>query len=132
MSTIAGTAQFPGIHAQGVVEVRHDVAALDEPGFWVVVDTFEGELTAVRMAQVSRFEEPVVPGVVKPLVADPDLGAWSSSLDRSAYERGVRDVRDLVAAGEVYQVNLCRVLSRAVPQGFSMSELDQLVRQANP
>ncbi|MEO8851800.1 MAG: chorismate-binding protein [Allobranchiibius sp.] len=132
MSTMDGQAQFPGIDAHGVLEIRHDVAALDEPGFWVVVDTFEGELTAVRMTEVERVEERAVTGTVEPLVADPDLTAWSSSLDRLAYERGVRDVRELVAAGEVYQVNLCRVLSRAVPTGFEMSTLSQLVRQANP
>ncbi len=132
MSITDGGAQFPGIDARGVLEVRPDSAALDEPGFWVVVDTFEGELTAVRMADVVRVDEPASSGLVEPLVADPDLAAWSSSLDRSAYERGVRDVRELVAAGEVYQVNLCRVLSRAVPAGFVLSELNQLVRQANP
>lgn len=129
MHTMGGRAQFAGIRASGAAEVRHDVAALDEPGFWVVVDTFEGELTAVRMQQVSRMQEPVAAGVVEPLVADPDLAAWSSSLDRSAYERGVRD---LLVAGELHQASLCRVLSRAVPPGFAMDELDQLVRHADP
>ena len=127
-----GRAEFAGVTATGAVEVRHDAAALDEPGFWVVVDTFEGELTAVRMRSVEHFDQPGVAGVIEPLVADPDLSAWSSSLDRSAYERGVRAIRDRIAAGEVYQVNLCRVLSRAVPADFAMAELDQLVRQANP
>ncbi|MBO1755521.1 anthranilate synthase component I family protein [Allobranchiibius sp. CTAmp26] len=127
-----GRAEFAGVTATGVVEVRHDVAALDEPGFWVVVDTFEGELTVVRMRSVQRTEHAEVTGVVAPLVADPDLSAWSSSLDRSAYERGVRAIRDRVAAGDVYQVNLCRVLSRAVPAGFAMAELDHPVRQGNP
>ncbi|MBO1766730.1 chorismate-binding protein [Allobranchiibius sp. GilTou38] len=127
-----GRAQFAGVTATGVVEVRHDLVALDEPGFWVVVDTFERELTAVRMRSVEYLKHPDAAGVVEPLVADPDLSAWSSSLDRSAYERGVRAIRDRIAAGEVYQVNLCRVLSRAVPGGFSMAELDRLVRQANP
>lgn len=127
-----GRAEFAGVTATGVVEVRHDVAALDEPGFWVVVDTFEGELTAVRMRSVVRSDHSEVVGTVLALVADPDLAAWSSSLDRSAYERGVRAIRDRIAAGEVYQVNLCRVLSRAVPVDFSMAQLNQLIRQANP
>ncbi|MEO8749032.1 MAG: chorismate-binding protein [Allobranchiibius sp.] len=132
METIEGCADFAGIRARGVLEVRHDVAALDEPGFWVVVDTFEGELTAVRMAHVVRFEEPVVAGTIEPLVIDPELSAWSSSLDQAAYERSVHDVRDLVAAGEIYQVNVCRVLSRVVPTDFSMALLSQFVRQGNP
>lgn len=132
METIEGCAHFAGVRARGVLEVRHDVAALDEPGFWVVVDTFEGELTAVRMAHVVRIEEPVVAGTIEPLVTDPELSAWSSSLDQAAYERSVHDVRDLVAAGEIYQVNVCRVLSRAVPTDFSMAILSQLVQQGNP
>ena len=129
---MSGVARFAGIEARNVVETRHDAAALHEPGFWVVLCTFEGELTAVRMEQVRRYAEPAPTGQVEPLVADPDLRAWSGSLDRSAYERGVRDIRERIAAGTVYQVNLCRVLSRVVPAGFKMGELDQLVRQANP
>ncbi|TDC74739.1 chorismate-binding protein, partial [Streptomyces hainanensis] len=40
---------------------------------------------------------------------------WSSSLDRAAYTGGVARIREHIAAGEVYQVNLCRVLSAPLP-----------------
>jgi anthranilate/para-aminobenzoate synthase component I len=46
----------------------------------------------------------------KRLVA-PDLGPWSSSLSRPAYEAGVRAVVSLLEAGDCYQVNLTRRLT---------------------
>ena len=43
--------------------------------------------------------------------AGPRPTTWRSSLDRAAYERGVRRIRDDIERGEVYQANLCRVLT---------------------
>jgi para-aminobenzoate synthetase component 1 len=45
----------------------------------------------------------------------PDLGPWSSSLPREAYEAGVRAVLALIEAGDYYQVNLTRRLSCPQP-----------------
>ena len=50
---------------------------------------------------------PRVRGLARPRHA----GDWTSSLDRAAYMAGVRRIREHIAAGEVYQANLCRVLS---------------------
>ena len=36
---------------------------------------------------------------------------WHSSLDREQYTKGVAEIRTRIRDGEVYQVNLCRVLS---------------------
>lgn len=44
-------------------------------------------------------------------VAAPDLGPWSTSLSREAYEAGVRAVVALIEAGDCYQVNLTRRLT---------------------
>lgn len=113
-TTAAAVATFPGVRASGVEEVRHDLACLDEPGLWVVVMTFEGALTAVRMRQVDRS----VPAAVasKPATAPPSTpeGSWSTSLDATAYRDGVTAIREAIRAGEVYQVNLCRVLEREI------------------
>jgi para-aminobenzoate synthetase component I len=38
---------------------------------------------------------------------------FRSSLDRSAYERGVEEIRDRIAAGDLYQANLTRRLETA-------------------
>jgi para-aminobenzoate synthetase component 1 len=40
---------------------------------------------------------------------------WRTSLDRAAFHAGVRSIRDSIAAGDVYQVNLTRVMSAPLP-----------------
>ncbi|HET7399072.1 MAG TPA: chorismate-binding protein, partial [Intrasporangium sp.] len=62
----------------------------------------------------------------------PLTGPWSSSLDQGAYVAGVKDVRRRIAAGSVYQVNLCRVLSHSLTDDADLDALDLLVRQGNP
>ena len=51
-------ARFGSLVARGVRTVSHDVDDLTA-GFWVVVVTFEGELTAVRMDDVRRDPDAV-------------------------------------------------------------------------
>lgn len=102
------TAPFAHVNgrlATGLLEIRHDLDALDSGGFWVVVVTFEGAITCARFADVRRAPLPDLrwPGV--------EPGLWTSSLDRQPYVAGVATVRELIARGDVYQVNLCRVLS---------------------
>ena len=45
----------------------------------------------------------------------PAIDAWTSSLDRDGYCAGVDAIREAIAAGDVYQVNLCRVLAAPRP-----------------
>jgi para-aminobenzoate synthetase component I len=59
-----------------------------------------------------------------------DLGPWSSSLPRPTYEDGVRAVRDLIEAGECYQVNLTRRL-RCHQRADPVAVFSALLR-ANP
>jgi para-aminobenzoate synthetase component 1 len=103
--TAQAFAYIGGRLASGLVEVRHDPQALDEPGFWVVVATFEGELTCARFADVREAPIPNAPW------SGPARSEWSSSLDRAGYVAGVEAIRRLIEQGSVYQVNLCRVLS---------------------
>ena len=104
-------ARFAGRVATGLLDVTHDPAALDSEGFWAVVADFEGRLTCARFAE-TRTDLPYA-------AADgwhgPDRSAWRSSLDRAGYTDGVRRIREYIAAGEVYQANLCRVLSAVLP-----------------
>jgi para-aminobenzoate synthetase component 1 len=119
--------------ARGVEDVAHDVRDLTS-GFWVVVLTFEGALTAVRMSEVER-----APGGA-PLAPDaptgpgwPDLeGEWRTSLDEDAFVAGVREIRRRIAEGTVYQVNLCRVLEHDLPDGARISSLASRLAAGNP
>jgi para-aminobenzoate synthetase component I len=139
-------ATFGPIRAWGVEEVRHDLAALDH-GFWAVVVTFEGAVTAIRFANVTRAApsagdeawggrshgaawEPA--RQAREPTWSPVDRAWTTSLGRTAYRRGVEEIRTRVAAGTVYQVNLCRVLSHALPQDADLSALATLLRRGNP
>jgi para-aminobenzoate synthetase component 1 len=97
-------AHVGGFLATGLAEVTDDLAALDRPGFWVVVVTFEGEVTCARFADVRSDSLPDAEW------RGPDPTAWSSSLGEAGYVAGVARIRDRIAAGEVYQVNLCRTL----------------------
>jgi para-aminobenzoate synthetase component 1 len=86
---------------------------LDGAGFWAVVVDFEGRIRCVRFAHVRPA--PALANLARHGWRGPARSAWTTSLDRVAYLRGVRRVRELVEAGEVYQVNLCRLLSAPLP-----------------
>ena len=60
------------------------------------------------------------------------VGDWTSSLDQEAYEAVVAHVRDEIAAGEVYQANVCRVLSAACRPGADVVGLAHLLAAGNP
>ena len=103
------------------------VAALDTSGFWAVVATFEGDVTAVRFADVG-------PATTLPLVPDwaPLDGAWLTSLDETAYVGAVEEVRRRIAAGEVYQANVCRVLEHPLADDADLDGLEAVLRVGNP
>ena len=125
-----GQARFPDRAATGVVEVRSDLDGLDRGGFWAVVVTFEGTVTCVRFASVTRSTAPPVGGAA---ALWPGVGsAWHSSLDEQAYRAGVGDIRDRIAAGEVYQVNLCRILSHPLPDSAPLHALYDVLAEGNP
>jgi para-aminobenzoate synthetase component 1 len=119
-----------------VVEISDDVKSLDGGGFWTVVVSFEGAVKCVRFGQVieanaaarQRAEEDSLPVPSwTPLTGD-----WSTSLDETAYMAGVRQIRDRIAAGEVYQASLCRVMSHPLEEAADLSSLETIVLHGNP
>ncbi|MGA5699430.1 chorismate-binding protein [Peterkaempfera bronchialis] len=114
-------ARFGDRIATGLRDVTRDPAALDSAGFWAVVADFEGRTTCARFGRVR-------PATAPPPTAGwcgPARTAWTSSLDRAAYTAGVRSIRERIATGEVYQANLCRVLSAPLPDP-ARSDVDAL------
>lgn len=122
-------ARFGNIVATGLLDVTGDPAALDSSGFWAVSADFEGRLVCARFADVRR--EPV-PAPVPGEWHGPAVGDWTSSLDRTAYTAGVRRIREHIAAGDVYQANLCRVLSAPVAPDADVDALTALLARGNP
>ena len=107
------------------------VTALDTAGFWAVVVSFEGAVTAVRFETVTLLERRDE-GAADPVPWSPLSGGWVSSLDRAEYVAAVHEVRRRIAAGSVYQANICRVLGHPLPADADLDGLDALLRQGNP
>ena len=122
-----GHARFGSLLATRPVEVRRDLLGLDGSGFWAVVADFEGPVTAVRFEQVEPYAAPAPSVSWAPL-----RGEWLSSLDHAAYLSGVRAVRERIAAGTVYQVNLCRVLSHPLADDADLDGLAARLATGNP
>lgn len=116
-------ARFGGLIASDLRDVTADLGALDSAGFWAVAADFEGRTVCARFGDVRRAAGSTrsAPGsapadpTARTAWRGPDPAAWTSSMDREAYESGVRAIRERIAAGEVYQVNLCRVLTAPLP-----------------
>ncbi|MEV5239364.1 chorismate-binding protein [Streptomyces cinnamoneus] len=124
-------ARFGGLLATDLRDVTTDPAALDSTGWWAVVADFEGGLTCARFGDVRPSRPPApVPGRWQ----GPAPEQWTSSLDRAAYTAGVRRIREHIAAGEVYQANLCRVLSAPLPDPSTadVDDLTALLAAGNP
>ncbi|GAA2308285.1 chorismate-binding protein [Streptomyces kunmingensis] len=122
-------ARFGELLATDLREVTSDPAALDSTGFWAVAADFEGRLICARFGDVRR--EPV-PAPRPGAWHGPASDDWTSSLDHAAYTEGVRRIRAHIATGEVYQANLCRVLSAPVPDGADVDSLTALLARGNP
>ncbi|MFG2601109.1 chorismate-binding protein [Streptomyces sp. NPDC048462] len=124
-------ARFGGLVASGLRDVTSDPSALDSSGFWAVSADFEGRLTCARFATVRTAAVPApVPGAWH----GPAAGDWNSSLDRAAYIAAVRRIRAYIAAGEVYQANLCRVMRARLPDpaAADVDALTALLARGNP
>ncbi|MDQ3931351.1 MAG: anthranilate synthase component I family protein [Actinomycetota bacterium] len=115
--------------ATGLQDVTTDLSALDSAGFWLVVLNFEGEGTCARFADVREAGSEVAASV---RWAGPSLRTWESSLDRSGFYAAVSTIRAAIAAGDVYQVNLCRVLSAPVPRDSDVVALAAALQAGNP
>ncbi len=114
-----------GIHALDLAEIRHDLAALDEPGFWAITGTFEGKWTLARFETQKREEFTSEKRTLK-------LGEWRSSSTKEVYVYYVEQIRKHIARGDVYQVNACRILSAEILEGNEISILLERILIHNP
>ena len=118
-----------GTHlASELVETSNDLNSLRKPGFWVVLGSFEGKW---RLARFAKVEQRNLPKGESSWNAISD-GSWQSTLDKGAYCAYVERIREKIAAGEVYQVNACRVLSADNKSNLSLLPLAEKIRKENP
>lgn len=129
MSDLPPLVRFGGLVASDLRDVTSDPAALESTGFWAVAADFEGRLVCARFGDVRTRPVPApVPGAWR----GPAATGWTTSLDRAAYTAGVRRIREHIEKGEVYQANLCRVLSAPVDPAADIDALTALLARDNP
>lgn len=87
-----------------------DPADLSAGGRWAVAVPYSGDPVLARFAEW-------LPATTSSPAAwrGPDESAWATSMEEAAYIAGVEAVREAIVRGEVYQANLCRVLSARLP-----------------
>ena len=124
MKDFPSLARFGGRVMTGLLDVTSDPGALDSEGLWAVVAGFEGGLTCARFRDVRPLPWPAAPGA---RWHGPGPAQWTTSLDRAEYTAGVRRIRAYIAAGEVYQANLCRVLYAPVSSDADIEALADLL-----
>ena len=106
-----------------------DPADLDriQSGLWAVINNFEGGFRFVHFTKVERVAAPPNLPTWEKLA-----GNWESSLDQDGYQNGVTKIREAISRGDVYQVNLCRVISHPISVDQSILGLANELATANP
>ena len=97
--------------ATNCVEISEDPNSLDKVGFWVTLQSFEGKFICARFATITEAQLP-------PKAWSKISGSWKSSQLQDAFEKNVIEIKNRIADGEIYQVNLCRVLSADCDQSL--------------
>ena len=114
--------------ATDLVEISHDLADVRKEGFWAIVGTFENEWTLARFAKVEDADFFDHGSDWIPLEKE----SWSSSLGQEEYCGYVERIREHISAGDVYQVNACRILRAQQKKNPSLRGLMRKIVKQNP
>jgi para-aminobenzoate synthetase component 1 len=113
----------------GLRDVTADLAALDSSGMWAVVLPFADPPVCARF----EHRHPARPWPGRPWPGiEGGTAAWRTSLDQARFRAAVSTIREAIAAGGVYQVNLCRVVAAALPAGADVAALGAALATGNP
>ena len=121
-------AHVGGMVARDLVEVSHDPGVLETRGRWAVTIPYDGLPVFARFARWSPGRPEEVAGSWQ------GPRGWRSSMDSRDYMNAVERVRERIAAGGVYQANVCRVLSADLPDPSrgDVGGLHALLSEGNP
>ena len=97
--------------ATDCVEISEDPYSLEREGFWVTLQSFEGKFICARFATISESQLP-------PKDWSKLTSGWQSSQSQDRFEKNVLEIKNKIADGEIYQVNLCRILSTDCDQSL--------------
>ncbi len=118
-----------GLWASDLMESSTDPSVLETSGRWLVVLPYSGTPTFLRFATwASQAPADAIGAWHGPLTQ-----TWISSMDESQYRSAVESTRQAIAAGDVYQANICRVLRTPLEmQEQDIAGLHSLLMQHNP
>ncbi len=122
-------ARFGDLYGTDLVQFSADVGVLESDGKWAVAIPFEGEPIFAKFRNWSS-DQPQR-GSLGAWVGLEEA-SWSSSMVAEEYMLAVEQTRERIAAGDVYQVNICRVRSARLPVGNDIMALDALLQVGNP
>lgn len=128
--TPEASARFGSLWASRLASVTTDSADFDSSGRWAICADFGGTLVGARFEHWREHDGLPVDARWR----GPARNAWSSSLDRDSYCTVVESIRASIAAGDVYQVNACRVMRAPLPdrREADIAGLDAILRDRNP
>jgi para-aminobenzoate synthetase component 1 len=113
-----------------LAEVSSDLGVLDvpSPGIWAVVLPFDGPPVCARFLAARPAPAPLPFGPWAGVAA----GSWVPGLGPREWAKRVSVIREAIAAGDVYQVNLCRRLSVEVRPGTDVAALGGALATRHP
>lgn len=94
-------------------------------GYWVVLARFESDFRAIQFSKATSIMELEKQNFNS-------LTKWTSSLNQQQYQERVLMVQEAIKRGEVYQVNLCRILTSKTDHRPSAVALWQKISQHHP
>jgi len=109
-----------------LVELSSDLGRLDDPGPWMTVLPYSGPPILARFSSWSTQAPDWLVGWIEADWQGPGPSDWVSSLNRQEYIDAVQATREHIAAGTIYQANICRVLS-AMLKPFQRNEIGPAV-----
>lgn len=117
-----------GLWATELTDISADARVLETPGRWIAVLPYEGVPQFLLFSAWTDSR----PAFIEDAWQGPEMSAWTSSLDESGYRAAVEATRQSIARGDVYQANICRVLSARNDSEASLLGLFDLLAAGNP
>ncbi len=124
-------AHVGGRWAWSLEDLTGDLGVLDGTGRWVVLLPFDGAPVLARFRHWASG--PPDPAWIGRWVG-PGREAWGTSMDEAGYCGAVTAAREAIAAGSVYQANVCRVMEAPLPPAdrADLAGLHALLLRGNP
>lgn len=120
-------AEFGENRFEHLLDVTVDLERLSEPGYWVVIGSFEQSWLLLKFRDLTKVNPK------RAFWKGIDKDSWSSSLNKNQYIDAVNKLRDHIALGDVYQANICRVLKTKIDKtDFDIEGLFSLLKTGNP